>query len=252
MPSQSASRRQRNERLAEVQKQQAAAERKRRLVWWGASSVVVLVLVGLIVVAVINKNGGSNTPQSTNPNQGDTNLSADGTKLDTGEPLNTSAPTGNPLTWALPADPQPYVAAANLTPGTEMLQVHYHAHIDVIDDGQPVQVPQGLGFVGSSLTYVHTHDTTGVIHMESPAAEKFTLGQVFTEWGVRLTPTCVGGLCTDNTKVMKIFVDGKPYTGDPQKLPMKSLQEIAIWYGDKTATPDVPKTFDFAAHNLSQ
>ena len=36
------------------------------------------------------------------------------------------------------------------------------------------------------IAVLHTYDPTGTLHVEAPAAERFTLGQVFTEWGVVL------------------------------------------------------------------
>ena len=97
-----------------------------------------------------------------------------------------------PPPWALPANARPYVEAAGLTVlGEEQLEVHYHAHLDVIADGAKVTVPAGIGFEVSNgkvtgLTVLHTHDTSGVIHIESAANKPYTLGQVFTEWGVAL------------------------------------------------------------------
>src|SRR5262245_28549840 len=58
-----------------------------------------------------------------------------------------ATPTGVTLSqapppWPLPADARPYIAAAGLSVDpTESLQVHYHAHVDIIANGAAVTVP---------------------------------------------------------------------------------------------------------------
>jgi hypothetical protein len=244
MPSQSASRKARNERIAEMQKQQQSAERRRKLLWWVIGVIGVAAIAVPTAITVVNSN---KTDKPSHPGPVPTlDINTAATKLDTGEPLTTST-----TPWNLPSDEKPYISAAGLQLAPEMLQVHYHAHLDISADGTNVPVPTNLGITPEGLAYVHTHDDSGVIHIESPTDTKFTLGQAFTEWGVRLTPDCMGGYCTNQDKVFKVLVDGKPYTGNPQDLVLNSLQEIALWYGDKTATPDVPDSFDFKGHSLT-
>jgi hypothetical protein len=172
-------------------------------------------------------------------------------------------PTSVPLTdtappWALPTDARPYIQAAGLQVlGAEQLEVHYHAHVDVIDDSfagtrQKATVPAGIGFViqddkATGITVLHTHDTSGVIHIESAKPEPYALGQVFTEWGVALSATQVGGLQADATHEVQVFVNGRRFTGDPATIRLKKHLEIALWYGTTGTTPKVPKSYRFPA-----
>jgi hypothetical protein len=73
-------------------------------------------------------------------------------------------------------------------------------HLDVRVNGQPVEVPAYIGVdpARGSLSPLHTHDTSGVIHIESPIKRQFTLGVLFSEWGVSLTADNIGALHTDN------------------------------------------------------
>lgn len=250
MPSQSASRRARNERITAIQKQQQAAERRRTLIWIVVGVIVVGALVAGITLSVIHKNK-KNSPDNATGAIPTLSINKTATKLSTGQPLSTST-----APWQLPTDQKPYISAAGLQIlSAEQLAVHYHAHLDIIADGKPVSVPQYIGVIlagaNSGISFLHTHDTSGVLHVEAPTNSKFTLGQAFVEWGVRLTSSCAGGYCADATHDLKFFVNGKQYTGDPQNLVLKSRQEIAIWYGDKGATPDVPKTFDFKSVGLT-
>jgi hypothetical protein len=162
-----------------------------------------------------------------------------------------------PPPWALPANARPYVEAAGLTVlGEEQLAVHYHAHLDVIDAstgaGAKVTVPAGIGFEVSNgkvtgLTVLHTHDTSGVIHIESAANKPYTLGQVFTEWAVALNATQVGGLHADATHVLKAYVNGRLFAGDPATIKLQRHLEIALWYGPSDQAPKVPSSYPFPA-----
>jgi hypothetical protein len=94
---------------------------------------------------------------------------------------------------------------------------------------------------------LHTHDASGVIHIESAKNKPYTLGQVFTEWGVALDTDRVGGLQVDDTHVLQAYVNGRLFTGDPATIRLKPHLEIALWYGAKGETPTVPKSYKFPA-----
>jgi hypothetical protein len=146
-----------------------------------------------------------------------------------------------------------YVQAAGLPLlAREALQVHYHAHLDVIVDGQAVVVPAYIGFAvinGSTagVTTLHTHDKSGVVHIESPNHARYTLGQFFTEWGVRFTEACLGPYCSGNGKTLTVSVNGAPYRGDPTKLVFHKHDEIAVEYGDSGKLPKPPSSYHFSA-----
>ncbi len=160
--------------------------------------------------------------------------------------LSTSPPP-----WPLPDDARPYIAAAGLKVlGQEQLAVHYHAHLDILASGAKVRVPGGIGMViangqESGISVVHTHDTSGIIHIESPTNSPYVLGQVFTQWGVSLATGTLGGLIDGNGNVLRVLVDGRAFEGDPATIVLKAHQEIALWYGPTTASPNVPHQYRF-------
>jgi hypothetical protein len=131
--------------------------------------------------------------------------------------------------------------------GQEMLQVHYHAHLDVIVDGQPVTVPAFIGIDNAQqkISALHTHDTSGVLHIEAAQDTPFTLGQAFTEWGQALTATQVGPVALGSDKAVHVFVDGKELTTDPASYVLKAHDEVAVWVGAKGQTPQVPSSYAF-------
>ena len=164
--------------------------------------------------------------------------------------LTTAKPPWAPPLLTAPDKTGEYVTAAGLPCSEEMLQVHYHAHLDINVDGQAVVVPQYLGYVAegdqvAGLAPLHTHDNAGVIHIENSVPAIFVLDQLFIEWGVKFTPRCLGPFCTGHGKELAMFVNGARYTGDPTKLVLKAHQEIAIEYGDRGKLPKPPVSYAF-------
>jgi hypothetical protein len=128
--------------------------------------------------------------------------------------------------------------------------LHIHQHLDLFVDGRRATVPAGIGIdeLEGFISPLHTHDESGVIHVESPDVRTFTLGQFFAVWGLRLTPSCLGGYCTTGSRSLRVFVDGKRFSGDPRLLPLAEHEEIVVAYGTRAQLPrPIPARFDFAA-----
>jgi hypothetical protein len=138
---------------------------------------------------------------------------------------------------------QDRLKAAGVDPlAQEALAFHIHQHLDLYVNGKHVALPAGVGiYPGAFITQVHTHDTRGVIHVESPVNKTYTLGQLFAEWGVKLTGDCVGSNC--GAGKVHWWVNGKQQTGDPARLGLKSHQEIAIAFG--TPPTKIPSSYGF-------
>jgi hypothetical protein len=234
----------RRARAAAARKAAEAAERRRRLVVTSAVVAVVVIVVGVLVGVSLAGGGGKS------------GSSASGSS-------SSAAPSGGPQTGTatLPPWPAPTGAAADAAIassglqafGTEMLKYHIHAHLDVIDDGKPVTVPPGIGFVyknansnqPTGLTSLHTHQPDGIIHIEADKPVTYTLGMFFKEWAVPLSTQCVGKLCADANHTLGFYVDGKKVTSDPSQIPLKKHEEIAIVYAKKGSTVKPPSSFSF-------
>lgn len=121
----------------------------------------------------------------------------------------------------------------------EGVALHIHEHLDVFVNGQKVTVPALIGITSSFITEVHTHDTSGIIHIESPKSRKFILGQFFGEWGVRLNASCLGRYCGQ----LKWWINGKRQVGNPALQVVKAHDEVVIAVG-KPPTK-IPASFTF-------
>lgn len=126
--------------------------------------------------------------------------------------------------------------------------IHIHQHLQITIDGRDVAIPQDIGIdqARQQLAAIHTHSADGVIHVESPVSRTFTLGEVFGVWGLKFTPTSIGGYHDGGGKTLEVFVDGQRYQGDPTKLALKNHQVILVTFGTTSEVPiPLPSTFDF-------
>lgn len=131
--------------------------------------------------------------------------------------------------------------------GTTM---HEHANVQIFVNGTQQTVPTDIGINASAGTIqsVHTHDDSGTVHLESSQARTFTLGEFFGVWGVRLTPSCIGGYCNDGQNQLRVYVDGEQQTGDPRDIALHDQSVIVVTYGTEKQLPDpIPSTFDFSS-----
>jgi hypothetical protein len=62
----------------------------------------------------------------------------------------------------------------------EQAAFHIHTHLDILINGKSYTIPPQIGIIpGKCFYWLHTHDESGVVHIESPVTRNFTLGQFF-------------------------------------------------------------------------
>ncbi len=120
---------------------------------------------------------------------------------------------------------------------TEQVTMHIHSHLSIFNNRKQIQVPQYIGIVptsnnGACLYWIHTHDPSGVIHVESPELRQYTLGNFFDIWGEDLRRDEVGPYNGPVTA----FINGAKYDGDLAQIPLRAHQQITLEVG----TPVVP------------
>jgi hypothetical protein len=157
--------------------------------------------------------------------------------------------TGPPPWGANTADLSERLRAIGVPPlsPAEGTAVHIHQHLDLYVDGHKVPVPAGIGIdPAAGYAPLHTHDASGVIHVESPTVRSYTLGQLFAVWGVRFTPGCLGGDCAAGGRRLWVYVNGRAYRGDPTTLALQAHQELVVAFGTAAQLPSpVPSSYPF-------
>ena len=169
--------------------------------------------------------------------------------------VNTNAPTTTPPlvnVQALPGletGPPPWPAETERlrarleaigVPARAGTKLHTHQHLDVFVNGERVEIPAGIGIGEGFLSPLHTHDASGVIHVESTTVRSYSLAELFAVWGVRLTKTCLGDECGEGK--LHFFVNGKP-AADPNLIVLTHHQEIAVAFGPRPQP--VPSSYEF-------
>lgn len=125
---------------------------------------------------------------------------------------------------------------------TEQLNYHVHAHLDVFVDGDAVQVPDDTGILNSPqcLYWLHTHDTTGLIHVEAPQTREFTLGQFLDIWEQTRDSEFFESVSGMNATA---YIDGDEFEGSYRDAPLESLEQIALVYGEPPE--EIPDEYEF-------
>ncbi|HVN69593.1 MAG TPA: hypothetical protein VMU38_08110 [Candidatus Binatia bacterium] len=123
----------------------------------------------------------------------------------------------------------------------EYATLHVHTHLALFYNGKQMQIPEYIGFApnlaGGCLYWIHTHDGSGIIHIEAPDISPpqggpYTLGMLFDIWGQPLERDGVAGLIGPVT----VYLNGTKYDGDMRAIPLGAHQQIVIEVG----TPVVP------------
>jgi len=116
----------------------------------------------------------------------------------------------------------------------EGTRLHIHAHLDVFVSGRRVVVPAGIG-IDRDLRFIaplHTHDATGIVHVESPTVRTFTLAEFLGVWGVRF-----------RGRPLRVFANGRRVTS-PERLVLRAHEEIVLAFGTRLPRP-LPTRYTF-------
>jgi hypothetical protein len=128
---------------------------------------------------------------------------------------------------------------------------HIHVHLTLIANGQQRAIPIAIGvgnpfviqqFVVAAGCYywLHTHDATGIVHIEAPVTTTFNLGQFFAIWGQPLSSSNVAGF----TGTVTAYVDSTQYTGDLGAIDFQEHRQITLIVG---TVPDTLPVYAFPA-----
>lgn len=120
---------------------------------------------------------------------------------------------------------------------TDPIITHIHPELSITMDNKSMSVPSKIGIdpslwndnsldkygmqampeMGmSGMAPLHTHDDSGIIHVESSINRDYTIGEFFKVWGLDL-----------ENKVVKATVDGKPVT-DYKSIILKDGEKITL------------------------
>lgn len=87
---------------------------------------------------------------------------------------------------------------------------HIHPTVEIFVDGTEIALPANIGVAPGIMRPLHTHDSTGEIHVEGPAKMDFTVGDFFDVWGRTFNQTCIFDNCvTEESEELLMYVNGE-------------------------------------------
>jgi len=124
---------------------------------------------------------------------------------------------------------------------------HVHAHLAIRISGESRSIPADIGIRDGCLYWLHTHRDSGIVHVEAPGEQTYTLGQFFDIWRQPLTGDQVLDHVLTGGESVFVFVDGQPFDGDPRPLTLTDQRLIEVQVGP---APLEPLPFEFPADFL--
>jgi len=117
-----------------------------------------------------------------------------------------------------------------LTCTTDMAtQFHIHPHLEIFINGQKQEIPANIGVRPTCMNSLHTHDNSGVIHIESPEKRDFNLADFFAVWEKTYNKEQILDFKVDADHVIRQTVNGKEVQ-DYENLILRDGNKIIIYY----------------------
>ncbi|MBU6501084.1 MAG: hypothetical protein KGJ89_03075 [Patescibacteria group bacterium] len=85
---------------------------------------------------------------------------------------------------------------------------HIHPHLQILINGQQQDIPANIGITLACMHPIHTHDTSGTLHVESPEARDFTLADFFAVWDKTFNQNQILDNTIDDSHIIKVMVNG--------------------------------------------
>ena len=108
-------------------------------------------------------------------------------------------------------------------------------------------IPSQIGIIPDKCIYwLHTHDESGIIHIESPIKRDFTVGQLFDLWKKKLNNTQMfDNLFNQKDNAPEIYINGSKLANGTnfRDVKLHAHDEIVLIYG--TPPSHIPSRYEF-------
>lgn len=109
------------------------------------------------------------------------------------------------------------------------ISMHIHPKLTIIVEDQVASIPANVGVTEECMKAIHTHDTTGTLHVEFLTPFDFTLGDFFANWGYGFNSNTILGQEVDLAHELVMTVNGEP-SDEFENLVLRDLDDIVIRY----------------------
>lgn len=114
--------------------------------------------------------------------------------------------------------------------------MHIHPHLKIVINGSERAIPSEIGVSPGCMRPIHTHDGTGVIHLEFPVTQEVRLGQFFQIWQQPFSQQQILDRTIGAEDVLRVTVNGEE-TSELENLVLHDKDDIVIDIRKKTDTP---------------
>lgn len=114
---------------------------------------------------------------------------------------------------------------------TEHLVYHNHTKLVINNQNQSLTIPAGIGIVPNEcIFWLHTHDDSGIIHVESPTKVSFSLGQFLQVWNSFDNSSFINDILQNNIQVNAsiLLENGTVVEGHSYSISNIPLEDLAI------------------------
>ncbi len=107
-----------------------------------------------------------------------------------------------------------YIASQPKTPPSELISkngIHWHPELSIYVKGEKQEINANLGMGAGMMAAVHTHDTTGVLHLEPRGRvtkNDTKIGVFFKIWRKQFSSNCIFDSCNGPEGTVKMLVNG--------------------------------------------
>jgi hypothetical protein len=132
----------------------------------------------------------------------------------------------------IPATTSSPTFASNVPCGAaERFERHAHAHLTVVVRGEMRTVPKNIGITATFICWLHTHDDSGIIHIEAGDARAFTLGDFFDVWQRQLSDTALVSDRVGRGETIRATKNQAEVTGSPRSIVLEDHDDLVLLLG---------------------
>jgi len=108
--------------------------------------------------------------------------------------------------------------------------MHVHPKLRIDINGERQKISSNIGISSGCMRPLHTHDSTGKLHIEFPSEHDFTLGDFFEVWGKQFSGSQIFDYAVDETYAISMTVNGEESL-EYENITLHDADSIEIKYG---------------------
>ena len=112
------------------------------------------------------------------------------------------------------------------------LSLHIHPHLEIVVNGEKQAIPANIGINSGCMRPVHTHDESGIIHIEWKTKRDFPLADFFKVWGRTFNQNQILDYISDEKHEIVMSVNGNR-SEEYENIIMRDGDRITIIYQEK-------------------